>query len=74
MGRNSCLLRSKSNYCRPEVSAYTKTYQNSFNRSRVNDVSEHFQSKSYAQIKLPEEMSDEGSFLDEEKEQSQTNV
>jgi len=32
---------------------YTKTYQNSFNRSRINDSQEHFQSKSYAQFKVP---------------------
>jgi hypothetical protein len=57
-----------------QTSKYMKTYQNSYNQERVNNS--NFQSKSYAQIKIPAEasLSHEASFDDANKDISQTNV
>ena len=43
--------KQRINHRKAETSKYMKTYQNSFNRDRVRDS--HFQSKSFAQIKVP---------------------
>jgi len=56
---------------------YARTYQNSFNRSRINSK-DHFQSKSFAQIKIPQDIdiSKGGNFGEDysQKDVSQTNA
>lgn len=70
------IVKESNNYYRPNTSMHARTYQNSFNRSRINSK-EHFQSKSFAQIKIPDGIeTSKANFAEDysQKDVSQTNA
>lgn len=68
--------KEKHYVARQQAPSYMKTYQNSFNKQRIEDA--HFQSKSFAQIKIPADLNlseESGSLYEHQnKDISQTNA